>query len=1229
MSGQLGSNTGSWYWLRATMAVVISSGALIAVGAAEGVRIENSEHTEGGAQVVLSLAPPAIDSELGDDGETYSRLSLPGCGNDNELGRPALPTVFYTLEIPSGMDASVTVEEEDLHQFSVNHRVWPQQPPAPKTLAVGHGRPFMVDRGAYSAAKGAQFQKARDGSLELHQYRKRGRNYVDIIARPFAYNPQNGLIQYPERLKLSVTYAPPPLPKTAGPRPGPVHVLSVNIHGPAYLNRFAAAGYEFDQVTKDTVTLYATDEELRTLQAEGWTFQEVEIQPAPGRKDFSGYHSYSMLTSDLQAYAAAHPEACRLASIGQSVQGRELWAMKITTTPDAELGKPRVRLGSTLHGDEPLGMELCLRLIDLLLNGAGTNARIANLVASTEIWILPLLNPDGLEAGTRNNTTGYDLNRSFPEGSTTSLGNPVFGPAMQIVGRPPEVVQVMKLSTNHSFSLAANLHTGSLLVNYPYDNDGKGAVDSPTPDDLWIEQLSRTYSSLNPPMWASTFFPQGIVNGALWYVVNGGMQDWHYRYPGCTEVTIELANTKKPSASQLPNYWVDNLESMLSFIEAVHCGVAGVVSDAGTGQPLRAAIKAAGLDHWVCTDPHVGDYHRLLLPGTYDLVFSAPGYQTKTISNIVVQAGGVTRLNTSLSLEPNQGTILLVTDESLREGMLAFKAQKESEGYAVQEIVMTGSFTAEQVRTRIRSSYQTSGAEYAIILGDTNQIPTFYYGPTNSDLLYALMDPGEDFMVNYWAKDLTIGRVSLTSNSELHNYVHKLSSFVNRSQTNKHRNLTWIAHGHNLSEYQFAEATHEWCISNCMAQDYTHQRFYDLIYDNGGSAGPLNAHLNAGTDGVIYSGHANWSGWEKYNYNVAALAGLYNNLDVPIVFGHCCASAAFGWSTCFGEAWLQTTARGIAYCGATANSYWDEDDILQREEFAAMSQTSGLAVGKAIDAGLAQVRQHYPSSGQYYYMIYQLLGDPTVGLFGRPALLRITTPVVLPTGSVGISYSASLQAQGGTAPYTWQIGAGNLPDGLALAASGGILHGTPTQVGTNQFVIVLRDSSQSPLVATQQFTLVIGPASLTSPVILTEPQSQTVVAGADVTFSVSASGTEPLSYFWWRNCTLVAGVNGPSCTLSNAQVADSGSQFSCVVSNTAGTANSQTVTLTVTPPVSGFVTRHLPAGYFVGVSHTVTLAAAPSTNASVYALEDQPPPGWVVGTISDEGVFDVAQGKVK
>ena len=57
---------------------------------------------------------------------------------------------------------------------------------------------------------------------------------------------------------------------------------------------------------------------------------------------------------------------------------------------------------------------------------------------------------------------------------------------MDTAGRPPETVHVMQWSAAQNFVLGANLHAGSLVVNYPYDNDGLGSVDSPTPDDCAI-----------------------------------------------------------------------------------------------------------------------------------------------------------------------------------------------------------------------------------------------------------------------------------------------------------------------------------------------------------------------------------------------------------------------------------------------------------------------------------------------------------------------------------------------------------------------------------------------------------------------------------------------------------------------------------------------------------------------------------------------------------------------
>jgi len=377
---------------------------------------------------------------------------------------------------------------------------------------------------------------------------------------------------------------------------------------------------------------------------------QPEDSPAGGgeKLDLGVYHDYAALTTALQEYAAAHPAISRLVSLGQSVRGRELWAMKITDNPAVEEDEPEVKYVSTIHGDEPVGTEMCLYFIDELLNDYGADPRITSLVDETEIWIVPLMNPDGREAATRGNAHGVDLNRNFPDGAVSPIGSIFDGSPMDTAGREVETVRIMEWSAEQSFTLSANFHTGSLVVNYPYDNDGLGSVFSPTPDEDLFVHVSELYSVHNPPMWNSPSFFHGITNGAAWYTITGGMQDWHYRYLSCNEVTIELSNVFWPAESTLPSYWADNGESMLSYFEAVHMGVRGLVTDAVTGSPVYAAVSVEGNEHRVYTDADVGDYHRMLLPGTYDLTFSAPGYASRTLTGVEVADGAATRLDVPL-----------------------------------------------------------------------------------------------------------------------------------------------------------------------------------------------------------------------------------------------------------------------------------------------------------------------------------------------------------------------------------------------------------------------------------------------------------------------------------------------------------------------------------------------------------------------------------------------------
>jgi carboxypeptidase D len=424
-------------------------------------------------------------------------------------------------------------------------------------------------------------------------------------------------------------------------RPGPVYVLNITAPNETALHGLVESGYDVASVHGLIATIYATPVERGELLALGWPVTYVD-QTAGLEKTLGVYHTYDSLTTELQDYAALHPGICRMQSLGKSLQGRDLWAMLITDNPDIDEDEPESKFIGSIHGDEPVGMELCLYLIDLLLNQYATDERIAALVDETALWIVPLMNPDGLNSDSRYNAQGYDLNRKFPDYPVDYSGT-IFNTPLDVSGLPIEIAHVMNWTAEESFTIAANFHGGALLVNYPYDHEPgiPSGQPAPSPDEDLFQYISRAYSVHNTPMWNNNTgdIENGIINGSDWYAITGSMQDWDYRFAGCNHVTIELSNIKRPAASALAQLWEDNRESMLAYLDSAHIGIRGIVTDADTGAPVYARIFVNGNTQPVFTDPDLGDYHRMLLPGAYTLTISATGYLTRTIENVFVAGG--------------------------------------------------------------------------------------------------------------------------------------------------------------------------------------------------------------------------------------------------------------------------------------------------------------------------------------------------------------------------------------------------------------------------------------------------------------------------------------------------------------------------------------------------------------------------------------------------------------
>ena len=158
--------------------------------------------------------------------------------------------------------------------------------------------------------------------------------------------------------------------------------------------------------------------------------------------------------------------------------------------------------------------------------------------------------------------------------------------------REPETQAMMKLIMSEPWVLSANFHDGAVVASYPYDDyQGKFLREgdiSRTPDHEFFRHLALTYADnhqtmKDPSVCTKWYFNDGITNGAEWYSLYGGMQDFNYIYTNDFEITLELSCCKYPSKYYLNKEWERNKVSMMRYLQQVHRGVLGLVSTTSLG----------------------------------------------------------------------------------------------------------------------------------------------------------------------------------------------------------------------------------------------------------------------------------------------------------------------------------------------------------------------------------------------------------------------------------------------------------------------------------------------------------------------------------------------------------------------------------------------------------------------------------------------------------------------
>ena len=261
--------------------------------------------------------------------------------------------------------------------------------------------------------------------------------------------------------------------------------------------KVTVAGAAIVEVDHAEVVATANRRAVRRLRRAGFTVErmatvrkQLRARAAAFPPADSNYHDYAETAAELQAVANANPTRVQRFSLGTSYQGRTIWAVKVSDNVTVDENEPEVLFTANQHAREHLTVEMALYILNRLVS----DAEFAQYVNSREIWIVPMVNPDGVEydiatgsyrmwrknrqPNAGSSAVGTDLNRNWSfqwgccggsSGSTSSetyRGPSAFSaPETQVVRN---FVNSRVVGGVQQIKAHIDWHTYSQLVLWPY-----------------------------------------------------------------------------------------------------------------------------------------------------------------------------------------------------------------------------------------------------------------------------------------------------------------------------------------------------------------------------------------------------------------------------------------------------------------------------------------------------------------------------------------------------------------------------------------------------------------------------------------------------------------------------------------------------------------------------------------------------------------------------------------
>jgi carboxypeptidase T len=292
------------------------------------------------------------------------------------------------------------------------------------------------------------------------------------------------------------------------------------------------------------------------------------------------YHTYAEIESELQALANNHPAISRVTSIGKSLDQRELWAIKISDNVNQDEEEPVVVFLGAHHAREWISVDVPFLIAKYLVENYTTDPSIAQLVNGSEIWIVPMVNPDGHQYSVmtdrlwrknrRNNgdgSFGVDLNRNYGYqwgglGSSGDTFSEIYrGPAPF---SEPETQALRTFLEQQAPKALISYHSYSQLVLYPW-----GYTNSPAPHKALLDSLAVAMAHKIRSVHGVNYTPG---QSSTLYLASGDTTDWLYALLGTPSYTIELRPVSYSPGFELPGSEIqptyeENLPAALMLID--------------------------------------------------------------------------------------------------------------------------------------------------------------------------------------------------------------------------------------------------------------------------------------------------------------------------------------------------------------------------------------------------------------------------------------------------------------------------------------------------------------------------------------------------------------------------------------------------------------------------------------------------------------------------------------